>query len=81
MNEILMGVAVLSPIAMGLTEAAKRTGRVTERWAPLVAVGVSVAAAFIFPPVADVRQEVATGVLAGLSAAGLYSGGKALSGR
>lgn len=66
-----------------LVELAKHYGLAT-RWAPLVAIGAGVLLAVlghlaeIYPTLAEWYQVVVIGLVAGLTAAGLYSGQKAL---
>lgn len=77
MNEVLTAMAVLTPVVIGLTEVAKRAARLPDRLAPVVAIALGVAAALLFDPALPWRDELATGVLAGLSASGLWSGTRA----
>lgn len=78
MNDILVSMAILAPIVVGCVEAAKRL-LVPDRWAPIVALACGVGLAFVFPPAVAWRNELAAGVLAGLSAAGLYSGARTVT--
>lgn len=77
MDDILLAMAVLTPIVVACVEGAKRL-LVPDRWAPIVAVGCGVGLAFLFPPSAAWNNEVASGFLAGLAASGLYSGTRAV---
>lgn len=79
MDDLLTAVALLTPVTIGFTEAAKRVlAGLPERFAPLISLAAGVAAAFLLPPDATVQNEIAAGVLTGLSASGLYSGTKAM---
>lgn len=80
MNDILVAMAVLTPIVVAFVEAAKRL-LIPGRWAPLVALACGVALAFIFPPDAAWRNELAAGILSGLAASGLWSGTRAVTNR
>lgn len=81
MNDILAAVAIIAPLTVPLTEAVKRVAKLPDRFAPLVAIGCGLGAAFLFPPELAVQNELASGVIAGFSAAGLWSGTKALAGK
>lgn len=79
---ILYGVPVAAVI-VALVEMVKRTTGLNARYAALVAVvlgvGLAVLAKLDSPEAGTWLQTVILGLLAGLSAAGLYSGGKALA--
>lgn len=70
-------VLTLAPVVMALVEIAKRTG-MPSRWAPLGALvsGVIVAVLYAATVTGDLAQSVFVGVLVGITAAGVYSGGK-----
>jgi len=70
--EITAQFAVLVPVIIGAVEAAKRAGLAT-RYAPLLALGLAVGAVGLLSGSWD-SQTLLEGVVAGLSAAGLYSG-------
>ena len=83
--DIIMFSTVLVPVVIGLVEAIKRGFGVNERWAPVVSIFVGIgltllggAAGLIIPSIV-VAGAVWYGLLAGLSASGLYSGVRALS--
>lgn len=71
---------LLLPLVLGVVEVAKRAG-VPRRLLPLLALvlGVGLMGAVIYRP--DAARVVVWGVTLGLSAMGLYSGGKAVIGR
>lgn len=77
MEPVEFGVS--AALTAGVVEAIKQAG-VPSRFAPLVAlvIGVGAIGLFTWPLAPD---DVAWGLLAGLSAAGLYSGVKATTGR
>ena len=80
MNDILTAMVILAPITIALTEGAKIViGKALDvnRFAPVISVGFGVGVAFLFPPGLVPVNEVATGVLSGLAASGLYSATKA----
>ncbi|MDV6379254.1 hypothetical protein ORD22_13620 [Sporosarcina sp. GW1-11] len=66
---------VLIPVIVGLVDALKSYG-VEKRWLPVVSVllGVGGGVLYLFPE--DWKLGVLGGVIMGLSAGGLYSGGK-----
>jgi len=63
-------------IIVGVTEAIKRTGYLPAKFAALVAIVLGVGAMFIVGD-GEAGTKVFEGIIAGLSAAGLYSGTKA----
>ena len=67
----------LIPVVVGVVAAIRAATPIADRYAPLVSLVVGVAGAFIFPAV-SVGLTVLAGVVVGLSASGLYSGGKTL---
>ena len=80
----LAGVAGV-PLVMGLVEVAKRLG-LGSRWAPALAVGLGAAlslgyrAAVGLPGGEAWAQAALNGLALGLAAAGLYSGGRTVTG-
>ena len=72
--DISPAILGLVPIVMALTSLIKNY--IGSRWAPLVALGLSLVGAFLFPA-ATLAVTVISGVVVGLTAAGLYSGVKA----
>lgn len=72
-------ITALMAVVVGGVEAIKRAG-LPSRWAPLAAFGVGVIVALIYWLAfgGDVGPIIWSGILAALSAAGLYSGGKAI---
>lgn len=70
-------------LVIGLTEAIKRAVALEERWAPLLAVIIGVGLAFLGSAAGLVLPKPVGalaawyGIVAGLAAAGLYSGFKA----
>lgn len=67
---------ILAPVVMGVVSAIKATGLLADRYAPLTAIAVGIASAFVFPGV-SIGLTVLAGVVIGLMSSGLYSGGKA----
>lgn len=74
----ILDLATLSAICIGLTEVIKRAVSLPDRVVPLVSLVVGVAGALLFLSVS--RDSALLGIFAGLSASGLYSGGKTVSG-
>jgi hypothetical protein len=68
------------PIIMGLVEVAKRTFKLPTRFAPLVSLGLGLGAGFLMHSDQAGRAFI-EGLVVGLEAAGLYSGGKAVVGK
>lgn len=76
-NFVLYGIAV-APLIVALVELAKRSTGVCARHAPLLAlalgVGFAVAAKLDRPEFGTWLEVVILGLMAGLSASGMYSG-------
>lgn len=68
---------VLIPVIVGLVDALKGYG-LPKRWLPVLSIlfGVVGGVVYLFP--GDWRLGVVSGVMMGLSAGGLYAGGKVL---
>lgn len=65
---------VLVPVVLGVVEAIKRVG-MASRYAPLASLVLGVAGAYLIG--GALNEVVIQGLIAGLSAAGLWSGVKA----
>ena len=81
MNDLLTAMVLTAPIVVALVQGIKLTGYVHERFNFPLALGLGVLVASLFPPSMSVTNEIASGILAGLSASGLWSGGKAMAGK
>ena len=81
--ELVVYSVPVAALIVGLVEMAKRSFRMSARWAAPLAVllGVIFAAAAKLdqPTMGTWLQVVMLGLLTGLSAAGLYSGSKAMA--
>jgi len=79
---VLYGVPAAGLI-VALVEVIKRSTGLPSRWAPLLAVGLGIALGVLArlddPTHGTWLQTILLGLLAGLGASGLYSGGKALA--
>lgn len=71
----MIAEASLVPIILGIVEAVKRAGMPSD-YAPLLSVALGVAGGLLFISL-DLAGGV-TGLISGLGASGLYSGGKKL---
>lgn len=67
-----METAVTVALVAGVTEALKRGFKIPSRYAVVVSLALGVASAYFL------TEALAAGLIVGLSASGLYSGGKAL---
>lgn len=65
-----MEFAIVLPVVIGLVEAIKRAG-LSSRYSPIVSILLGVVLMYLF------GGDIWEGLLAGLSASGLYSGVKA----
>lgn len=66
-------IVVLVPIVIALTSLFKIY--LGSRWAPLIALVLGIAGAFLFPT-ATLGVTIISGIVIGLTASGLYSGVK-----
>lgn len=74
-------IAILTAIAIGLTEAIKRMG-IPGQFLPIVALAIGVGFNLGFRFIgADTAELVIGGIVAGLTASGLWSGTKATFGK
>lgn len=80
--EISISVVFLSGLVVGLVEISKKIG-LNARFAPLLAVGLGIGLAFLGMPISHVDpfSTLFMGLIAGLSAVGLYSGVKNSAGK
>ena len=67
-------LSVIVPLIIGLTQAIKLLG-LPSKFSALVSLAFGLVAAFLFP-VALLRDTILFGLIAGLSASGLWSGVK-----
>ncbi len=83
MELLLIGLPAAAVVA-ALVELVKRTANLDARWAPLVSLGLGILLACMArlddPSIGTWFQTVMMGIMAGLSASGLYSGQKAIRG-
>lgn len=75
-QQLLTWSIVVVPIVVGLTEVVKRLG-LPSKFSPLVSIGFGLVIALLMQGVSTLT--VLAGIIYGLSAAGLYSGTKALA--
>lgn len=71
-----LGAAAIVPIIVALVQAFKLTGRVKERYAPLLSLIIGVLISFLLARGLSWGATTLIGLLFGLSASGLYSGMK-----
>lgn len=69
--------AIIIAVIVGLVELLKQAG-LPKKASPLVALAFGVAGGVIYMFPGDVKAGIFMGLVMGLSASGLYSGGKAL---
>ena len=81
MNEVIYGIAVI-PLIIGLVQALKGIG-LPDTFAPIASIGLGLILAIVqILTGADIEPlaAVLTGIAYGLSASGLYSGTRAVTG-
>lgn len=71
--EVTTQFVVLVPVVLGIVQAIKLAGLPT-RWAPITAVLLGIAGAFLIGGWVFSGAVALQGIIAGLSAAGLWSG-------
>ncbi|MBK5242613.1 hypothetical protein [Clostridium sp.] len=77
MNYDYKGIALIPLITM-LIEVIKKAG-LPNRFAPLASIIIGVGFGLIFENSGDIKNAIITGLIMGMSASGLYSGGKEAS--
>ena len=73
-------VAAAAPLALGLVQAL--SGVLPDRWKPVVSIATGVAAIAAYAAAGHISwaDVPLAGIMAGLAASGLYSGGRTLRG-
>lgn len=74
-NELSVYGVALVPVIMGIIELLKRTG-VPNKYSPIIALILGVFSGFYYLAPGEPEKAVFFGIIAGLSAVGLYSGTK-----
>lgn len=77
MNYDYKGIAII-PIITILVDVIKRAG-LPKNFAPLASIVLGVIFGLIFENNGDIKNGIITGLIMGMSASGLYSGGKEAS--
>lgn len=68
---------VLVPVIIAVVQAIKLTGWISDKFAPIVSIGIGIIIGFIANHnTADLSSTILSGVVFGLMASGLYSGVK-----
>jgi hypothetical protein len=71
------GIAII-PIITILVDVIKKAG-LPKKFAPLISLILGVIFGLVFENNGDIRNAIITGLIMGMSASGLYSGGKEAS--
>lgn len=77
MNYDYKGIAII-PIITILVDVIKKAG-LPKKFAPLTSLILGVIFGLVFENNGDIRNAIITGLIMGMSASGLYSGGKEAS--
>jgi len=77
---IELTLSIVTACIIGLVQVAKSAG-MSSRWAPLLAVVLGVGGLLVITMFEPAAQVIFTGVVCGLSAAGLYSSVKTTIGK
>lgn len=70
-----MDLTIAVPLIMAIVQAVKTAG-MSHRWAPLLSIGLGLVGFYFLLPGADTASSLFEGLVAGLTASGLYSGAK-----
>jgi len=73
----MLEISLIVGLVTGLVEVVKRTGYVDKKFSALLALFIGIAIANLFGE-GDATERLFEGVVVGLMASGLYSGGKSL---
>lgn len=68
---------LIVPLIIGLVAVAKKSG-VPTKVLPVLSLAIGLVVGIIYASNGDIKQGVLVGAMLGLSASGLYSGGKAV---
>lgn len=74
----MLELSIAIAIVTGIVEAIKRAFAVNSRYAPLISLVLGLGIAFLFSAGLALGEVIVSGLVIGLSASGLYSGGKAV---
>ncbi len=76
--QVTTGVAVVVPVIVAIVQAIKMTGRVPDKYSPIVSIVIGIILAFLAHGGVTTLMgpTILSGVLYGLAASGLYSGVK-----
>lgn len=77
MNYDYKGIAII-PIITVLVDLIKKAG-LPNRFAPLTSILLGLIFGIVFENDGDIKNAIITGLIMGMSASGLYSGGKEVS--
>lgn len=80
MENIIFDIAMITGLAVSLTEVIKMLG-LPSRFSALVSLVIGVGVAFLAITTEPLNTTILLGILCGLSASGLYSGTKAVAGK
>lgn len=74
MTQLMLFASILAPIILAITEAVKRTEKVSAKLLPFVALGLGILIGFAAQPFTDLDLALRlwAGGLAGLAATGLF---------
>jgi hypothetical protein len=78
-KQVASSLGQMSAVVVGLTQVAKNAAKIPDRLVPLVSLVIGGGAAYLW--VSPDKWGVFLGVLAGLTASGLYSQSKTVAGK
>lgn len=77
----MIETTILIASIVGITEVIKRATNLNRRFVPLLSLGISLLLVFLFSEGIPFTSVLQTGIIAGLTASGLWSSGKAVIGK
>ena len=76
--QVVTWIAVATPLILGLVQVIKQWIS-NSRWHPIISILIGIILGIFFGGFSTIEVNILVGVLAGLGAAGLYSGSKTVS--
>ena len=76
----MLETTTIVAIIIGLTEVIKRTFGITKRYQPIIALALGLAYVIGLSDL-GIQEAIFTGIMAGLSASGLYAASKTVAGK
>ncbi|WP_099187372.1 holin [Tepidibacter mesophilus] len=69
---------IIISLIVGITQVIKTAG-LPKKFAPLVSLGIGIVLCIVYETNVDIKKSILDGIIAGLTASGLFSGYKSVS--